>query len=132
MITARIDASSSMMLRDHVRVAAWYEDGRERVILGRSETGEEIQFRAGSPEMELPEGVSLYVLDTRRDVARAVYLALKDEFEPNDPAPLASDRAYGDARTDIDRNHALINKLVDAMVLPPATATVGPASERRP
>lgn len=121
MITARVDTGSAeIFVRNQVRVVASYQDGRQQVIIGRGpgDSGEYTYIVDGS---DLPEGVSLFVLDTRRDVAHAVYLALKEHFEPKDPIPLASDRAYADARTDIDRQHALINKLVDAVTQPPTT-----------
>lgn len=60
-----------------------------------------------------------YTLDVPRHVAKAVYDALGEVFAPKDPTPLASDRAYSDARQDIDRQHALIDKLVDAATRPP-------------
>lgn len=60
-----------------------------------------------------------YTVNLPRYVAKAVYEALRQEFEPKDPTPLASDRAYSDAREDITRQHALIDKLVDAATRPP-------------
>lgn len=126
MITARIDTGQGdFFVRDRVRVVASFEDGRDLVILGKTADGHEYQHRPSrAPGVEgtvgeLPEGVSLYTLDARTDVARAVYLALKDHFEPKDAVPTASDTAYLHARADILRQSALIDKLVDALAAPP-------------
>jgi hypothetical protein len=71
-------------------------------------------------EWEIVERVAHpYTLDVPRHVAKAVYEALGKLFAPKDPTPLASDRAYSDAREDITRQHALIDKLVDAATRPP-------------
>jgi hypothetical protein len=121
MITARVDTSSAdMFMRNRVRVVASYKD--PYTVIGRaSDGGDYLYIPSGPEDPPLPEGVSLYALDASTDVARAVYLALKDHFEPKDPIPLASDRAYSDARQDIGRAYALIGKLVDAVTAPPTT-----------
>lgn len=127
MITARVDSNSQdMFVRNRLRVLAEVgnPDTRERYILGRAPEGGDYLYRPpwGEPVgTELPEGVSLYTLDASTDVAHAVYLALKAHFEPQDAVPTASDRAYSDARTDITRQHALIEKLIDARPLVIAT-----------
>lgn len=126
MITARVDtAQADFFVRDRVRVIASFEDGRDLVILGKTADGHEYQHRPSrAPGVETvdgepPEGVSLYALDARTDVARAVYLALKDHFEPKDQVPTIADRAYLDARADLQRAHALVDKLVDKLAPPP-------------
>jgi hypothetical protein len=122
MISARVDTGDQMMIRDRIRVVAWYEDGRDRVVLGRGASGGEYPFRAradGTEAEPLPEGASLYMLDARRDVAYAAYLALKEHFEPKTPVPTAADQAYHDARADLQRAHALVDKLIDVVARPP-------------
>lgn len=62
----------------------------------------------------IPEDADPFVLYCTRDVAYAVYQGLRDEFETSEPpAPNAGDRAYGDARADIDRLHGLVDRLLD-------------------
>lgn len=61
----------------------------------------------------LPEGASPFVLDCQRDVAYAVYKALQEHFENETPVPSAGDRAYADAREDIERMHGLLHRLID-------------------
>lgn len=125
MITARVDTSKAdFFVRDRVRVVASVSNGRDLVILGRDADGNEFQYRPGAgpgaePDLAPPEGVSLYALDARTDVARAVYLALKEHFEPQDAVPTAADQAYHDARADLQRAHALIDKLIDVVARPP-------------
>lgn len=121
-VTARIDANSRELFeRNRIRVLASYVDGRTETVIGRGPDGSEYQYvyGLGGPDPEVPEGGSLFAFEASRDVAHAVYLALKGHFEAKDPMPTASDRAYADARTDIDRQHALIETLVGAATRPP-------------
>jgi hypothetical protein len=124
-ITARVDTSSpDMFTRNRVRVvaSATGSDNRTTIFARMANSGDYYYVVPdGEHETSLPEGISLYALDASTDVARAVYLALRDHFEPKDAVPVASDRAYSDARQDIERAHALINKLVDAVTNPPTT-----------
>jgi hypothetical protein len=118
MITARVDTSThDTFIRDRVRVIAAYND--PYTILGRTADGQDYQFIPRVEQQSVPDGVTPYVLDAKTEVARAVYLALKEHFEPADPVPTITDRAYSDARADILRSHALINKMVDALTAPP-------------
>lgn len=125
MITARVDTSQAdFFVRDRVRVVASINNGRDLVILGRDADGNEFQYRPSAgpgaePDLGPPEGVSLYALDVRTDVARAVYVALKEHFESKDQVPTIADRAYLDARADLQRAHALIDKLVEKLAPPP-------------
>lgn len=122
MITAQIiTGADDMLIRDRIRVVAFFDDGRERVVIGRNAEGNEYQYLVNGSD--LPEGVSLHALDARTDVARAVYLALKEHFEPKDPAPTAADQAYRDARADLQRAHALVDKLIDVVARPPLAIT---------
>lgn len=120
MITAQVDTTSTdMFVRNRVRVVASTAFNHQRHVYARARDGGDYIYIPDGESASLPEGVSPFVLDTSTDVARAVYLALRDHFEPKDAVPVASDRAYSDARQDIERAHALIDKLVDAATRPP-------------
>lgn len=129
MITARVDNNSrDMFERNHLRVLAETTGPGhgEHHIIGRMirESGGgdywyAPDWSAATVSPELPEGASPYVLDASVGVAHAVYLALKAHFEPKDAIPVASDRAYADARQDIERLSALVEKLVDVTARPP-------------
>lgn len=72
----------------------------------------------------LPAGADPFVLECQRDVAYAVYKALAEHFEGETPTPTAGDRAYADARTDIDRQAGLIERLVGGLLERPHAVTV--------
>jgi hypothetical protein len=77
-----------------------------------------------APEVDVP---SPFLLDVPRDIAKALYDALGELFAPNDPTPVASDRAYSDARTDIDRLHGMVEKLLERqIVVAPPDIKMGP------
>lgn len=139
MITARIEPDNvDFFVRDRVRVIASYDVGRDRFVLGRTPDGNEYAYRVSAETDDgptAPEGTVPYVLDARTDVAHAVYLALKERFEPKDAVPTIADTAYRDARADLQRAHALIDKLVDAVTQPPTqvlTELMTSGSESRP
>lgn len=127
MITAKVDTSQpDFFVRNRVRVVASYND--PYTIFARTADGNDYQYIVNGSD--LPEGVTPYVLDARTDVARAVYLALKAHFEPEAPVLVASDRAYADAREDIGRLSALVEKLVDVTAREPVVLLGTPVSPK--
>jgi hypothetical protein len=128
MIRAHISADANLFERDRVGILVLNEDDsfphRQLVFVpGNGLRFDDPEVRGDEwVDLESEAGVQVahpYTLDVPRYVAKAVYEALGEVFAPKDPTPLASDRAYSDARTDIDRAHGLISKLVDAVTAPP-------------
>lgn len=128
MIRAQVAQNANLFERDRVGVLVLNEGDsfphRQLVFVpGNGLLFDDPEFRGDEwVDLESKAGVQLahpYTLDVPRHVAKAVYEALGKLFEPKDPTPVAADRAYSDAREDITRQHALIDKLVDAATRPP-------------
>jgi hypothetical protein len=151
MIRGRVDSSSmEMFTRNRLRVMVEQdgpgEGGYSRTLVYAEQTKSDYRPPDGpglaeTPPVQypgwydparrpgdggIPEGATPFVLDCQRDVAYAVYLALRDEFEGADTTPVASDRAYADAREDIDRLHGLVDRVTDALIDRPHVVAVRP------
>lgn len=123
MITARVETGTiDAFIRNRVRVLVEITgpSPSDHVIIGHNNRGDDFYIRPNDdPDRPLPDGATPWALDASRDAAHAVYLALKGHFESSDPVPTISDRAYNDARADLQRAHALIDKLIGAVTAPP-------------
>jgi hypothetical protein len=133
-IRGRIDEGSELFMRQRLRVLVESDhshDGRRLVYAEKRDDDGGVWPGWYDPHMRpedggLPEDVSPFVLECQRDVAYAVYRALGEHFEGADPTPVASDRAYGDARTDIGHLHELVDKLTGALIDRPQVVAVRP------
>lgn len=117
MIRARVDTSTlDMFVRNRVRLLIEVTDERDprASLVFTTSRGSDLYIDPNEQQSDPDvEPLSPWLLDVPRDVAKAVYEGLREHFEPKDPLPTAGDRAYSDARVDIDRLHSLIERLVE-------------------
>lgn len=124
MIRARQDTSTESFISRRVRLLVEVDQmgasGPERTLVytqtrrdgGLVEDGWYAPSGVDYDTAGVPEGASVWAVDLPRDVARAVYDELAKVFDPEAEVPKASDRAYGDARSDIVRLFDLVDRLL--------------------